>query len=225
MNLALFDLDHTLLNGDSDYAWGEFLVASGVVDGKYYKQRNDAFWQQYKAGTLNISEFLEFALAPLAGRPLTQLNEWHARYMQTRVEPMITPEALELVEKHRGDLCAVVTATNAFVTAPIAARFGVPHLIACEAEMVDGRYTGKPTGVPSFREGKITRVKQWLAGMGRKLEDFERSYFYSDSQNDLPLLLAVSHPVAVDPDDTLRAVAEERGWPTLSLKPAGAMAR
>ncbi len=225
MNLALFDLDYTLLNGDSDHAWGEFLVAEGAVDGKLYKEKNDAFWQQYKAGTLDIEEFLSFALAPLSKYPLEQLNAWRARYLETRIEPMITPEALELVASHRGDLCAVVTATNAFVTAPIAARFGIKHLIACDAEMVDGRYTGKPTGVPSFREGKITRVQQWLAGMGRALGDFERSFFYSDSQNDLPLLKMVSHPVAVDPDVTLRAVAVERAWPIMSLKPAGVMAR
>ncbi len=225
MNLALFDLDYTLLNGDSDYAWGEFLVAEGAVDGKVYKEKNDAFWQQYKDGTLRIEEFLAFALAPLAKYPMEQLYAWRSRYLETRIEPMITAEALELVESHRGDLCAVVTATNAFVTAPIAARFGVPHLIACEAEVVDGRYTGRPIGVPSFREGKITRVERWLADMGKKLGDFDKTYFYSDSQNDLPLLRAVSHPIAVDPDATLKAEAKALGWPIVSLKPAGAMAR
>ncbi len=225
MNLALFDLDYTLLNGDSDYAWGEFLVAEGVVDGKDYKEKNEAFWQQYKAGTLRIEEFLEFALAPLAQHPLEQLQEWRSRYLLSRIEPMITAEALQLVRSHRNDLCAIVTATNAFVTAPIAARFGIEHLIACEAEMIGGRYTGRPSGVPSFREGKITRVRQWLAGLGHSLDGFERSLFYSDSQNDLPLLNAVSHPIAVDPDATLRAVALQKSWPIISLKPSGAAAR
>jgi len=217
MNLALFDLDYTLLNGDSDHAWGQFLVDAGMVDGEVFKRKNDAFWAQYKAGTLNVHEYLLFALSMIAGKTPAELKPLHDRYMAEKIEPMVTPAALALVDKHRNDLCAVVTATNSFITGPVALRFGVPHLIACVAEIADGRYTGKVAGVPSFREGKITRVEQWLAGMGKKLGDFERSYFYSDSLNDLPLLSVVNHPVAVNPDATLRDHALTQGWPILSL--------
>lgn len=217
MNIALFDLDYTLLNGDSDHAWGQFLVEEGLVDGVEFKKKNDAFWAQYKAGTLNVNEYLAFALAMIAGRTPAELKPLHDRYMAKKIEPMVTRAALDLVNKHAGDLCAVVTATNAFVTAPIAARFGIDTLIACDVELVDGRYTGRSVGVPSFREGKVARVAQWLAGMGKRLEDFERSYFYSDSLNDLPLLGVVTHPVAVNPDATLREHASTQGWPILAL--------
>lgn len=217
MNLALFDLDYTLLNGDSDHAWGQFLVDVGMVDGQMFRQKNDAFWAQYKAGTLNVHEYLVFALSMIAGKTPAELKPLHDRYMAEKIEPMVTPAALALVEKHKDDLCAVVTATNSFITEPIGLRFGVPHLIACVAEIADGRYTGKVAGVPSFREGKITRVEQWLAGMGKKMSDFDRCYFYSDSLNDLPLLSAVNHPVAVNPDATLREHALTQGWPILSL--------
>ncbi len=217
MNLALFDLDYTLLNGDSDHAWGQFLVDAGVVDGEVFKQKNDAFWAQYKAGTLNVHEYLAFALSMIAGKTPAELKPLHDRYMAERIEPMVTTAALALVEQHKDDLCAVVTATNSFITTPVAARFGVPNLIACVAEIAHGHYTGNVDGIPSFREGKVTRVEQWLAAMGKKLSDFERSYFYSDSLNDLPLLSVVSHPVAVNPDATLREHALTQGWPILAL--------
>ncbi len=217
MNLALFDLDYTLLNGDSDHAWGQFLVDAGVVDGEVFKKKNDAFWAQYKAGTLNVHEYLAFALAMIAGKTPAELKPLHDRYMAEKIEPMVTEAALALVNRHKDDLCAVVTATNSFITEPVAARFGVPHLIACVAEIADGRYTGKVSGLPSFREGKVMRVEQWLATMGKKLSDFERCYFYSDSLNDLPLLSVVSHPIAVNPDATLREHALTQGWPILAL--------
>ncbi|MBL0123369.1 MAG: HAD family hydrolase [Betaproteobacteria bacterium] len=217
MNLALFDLDYTLLNGDSDHAWGQFLVEAGVVDGDVFKKKNDEFWAQYKAGTLNVHEYLAFALSMLAGKTPEELKPLHDGYMAKKIEPMVTAAALALVAQHKDDLCAVVTATNSFVTTPIAERFGVPHLIACVAEIADGRYTGKVSGLPSFREGKVTRVEQWLSSLGKKMSDFERCYFYSDSLNDLPLLSVVSHPVAVNPDATLREHALTQGWPILSL--------
>ncbi len=217
MNLALFDLDYTLLNGDSDHAWGQFLVDCGLVDGEDFKKKNDAFWTQYKAGTLNVSEYLDFALSMIAGKSPEELKPLHDRYMAMKIEPMVTQAALALVDRHKNDLCAVVTATNSFITAPVAARFGVPNLIACDAEIADGRYTGKVSGIPSFRDGKVIRVEQWLATMGKTLADFERSYFYSDSLNDLPLLSVVSHPIAVNPDATLREHALTQGWPVVSL--------
>ena len=218
MNLALFDLDYTLLTGDSDHAWGEFLVEEGVVDGVEYAQKNDFFWTQYKSGTLDIREYLAFTLASIAGKSATELQPLHQRYMTKKIEPMVGPKALALLAAHAGDLCAIVTATNAFITAPIAARFGVAHLIACDVEMVNGRYTGRPTGEPSFREGKVRRVNAWVNAMGKNLHDFERSYFYSDSHNDLALMEAVSHPVAVNPDDSLNAHAVARGWPIVSTR-------
>lgn len=218
MNLALFDLDYTLLTGDSDHAWGEFLVEAGVVDGEEYQRRNDFYWAQYKAGTLDIRDYLAFTLASIAGKSATELAPLHRRYMARKIEPMVGAKALALLAAHTDDLCAIVTATNAFITAPIAARFGVPHLIACDVEVVDGRYTGSPLGVPSFREGKVARVHQWLGAMGKKLTDFDRSYFYSDSHNDLALMEAVSHPVAVNPDDSLRTLAEGRNWPIVSTR-------
>ena len=217
MNLALFDLDYTLLNGDSDHAWGQFLVDAGMVDGKVFKEKNDAFWAQYKAGTLNVHEYLAFALAMLKGKTPAELKPLHDRYMKEKIEPMVTAAALALVEKHKDDLCAVVTATNSFITTPVAARFGVAHLIACDAEIINERYTGNVSGTPSFREGKVTRVEQWLAAMDKKMSDFERSYFYSDSLNDLPLLNVVTDPVAVNPDATLREHALTQGWPILAL--------
>ena len=218
MNLALFDLDYTLLTGDSDHAWGEFLVEEGVVDGAEYKRRNDFYWTQYKSGTLDIREYLAFTLASIAGKSAAELQPLHQHYMTKKIEPMVGPKALALLAAHANDICAIVTATNAFITAPIAARFGVAHLIACDVEMVNGRYTGRPTGEPSFREGKVRRVNAWVNAMGKNLHDFERSYFYSDSHNDLALMEAVSHPVAVNPDDSLNAHAVARGWPIVSTR-------
>lgn len=219
-DLILFDLDNTLLSGDSDHSWAQFLIETGVLDGASYAARNDAFYAQYKAGTLNIYEFLEFQLAPLAQHPRNRLDEWHARFMREKILPIITPAARALVAGHLADgsLCAVVTATNDFVTAPIAREFGIPHLVATRAQICDGAYTGQPEGTPCFREGKLVRVDQWLAGLGKNWHTFAQSRFYSDSHNDLPLLERASQPVVVDGDDTLRAIAEKRGWPQISLR-------
>jgi HAD superfamily hydrolase (TIGR01490 family) len=217
--LALFDLDYTLLPVDSDYEWGRFLVRIGVVDGDEYTRRNDEFFRQYHDGTLDIARFLEFQLAPLGAHPPETLDRWHAQYMDEVIAPQLREPAVRLVERHRlrGDLCAIVTATNEFVTAPIARAFGIDHLIATGVERVGGRYTGKPHGLPSFREGKIRRTHDWLAGLGLSLADFSESWFYSDSSNDIPLLEAVTHPVATNPDARLAELAGRRGWPVLRL--------
>ena len=220
MNLALFDLDNTLLACDSDYEWGQFLVDRGVLDRQTYETQNAAFYEQYKAGKLDIHEFLGFALRPLAEHSPEDLDRWHADFMATRIRPAMGAPARALVRKHldAGDLCAVVTATNSFVTAPIAREFGVPHLVATEPERSAGRFTGRVAGIPCFRGGKITRVEAWLAAQGRRLQDFPESAFYSDSHNDLPLLERVTRPVAVDADSRLAAVARARGWPAVSLR-------
>ncbi len=220
MNLTLFDLDNTLLAGDSDYEWGQFLIDRGVLARDEYEAQNAAFFEQYKAGTLDIHEYLGFALRPLAAHTPQELARWRAEFMRRCIMPMIKAPARALVARHRdaGDLCAVVTATNSFVTTPIAREFGVPHLLATEPESAAGRFTGRVAGTPCFREGKILRVEQWLAGLGRRLEDFGESRFYSDSHNDLPLLERVRQPVAVDPDQQLAAEAARRGWPVMSLR-------
>jgi len=220
MNLTLFDLDNTLLACDSDYEWGQFLVDRGVLGRAEYEAQNAAFYEQYKAGTLDIHEFLGFALRPLAEHAPEDLERWHAEFMAARIRPAISAAARALARRHldAGDLCAVVTATNSFVTGPIAREFGVPHLVATEPERVAGRFTGRVAGIPCFREGKIRRVDAWLASQGRVMRDFSQSSFYSDSHNDLPLLELVTHPVAVDPDPKLAAVARARGWPAVSLR-------
>jgi HAD superfamily hydrolase (TIGR01490 family) len=219
-HLALFDLDNTLLSGDSDYEWGPFLIDRGVLDRDDYEAQNTAYFEQYKAGTLDIHEYLQFALGPLARHTPDELEGWLAQFMEERIKPMIGPRAVELVETHikAGDLCAVVTATNSFVTAPIAREFGIPHLIATEPERSGRKFTGRVAGTPCFREGKIARVTDWLGSLGRNLGGFSRSTFYSDSQNDLPLLSLVKEPVAVDPDATLAAEARRRGWRMISLR-------
>jgi len=220
MNLTLFDLDHTLLSCDSDYEWGQFLVDRGVLRRDEYEAQNAAYYGQYKAGTLDIHEFLGFALRPLAEHAPGDLARWHADFMAARIRPAITARARALVRRHleAGDLCAVVTATNSFVTGPIATEFGVPHLLATEPERIDGRFTGRVAGIPCFREGKNARLDAWLAAQRRALHDFTASTFYSDSHNDLALLERVSQPVAVDPDEKLAAEAGRRGWPMLSLR-------
>lgn len=220
MNLTLFDLDNTLLACDSDYEWGQFLVERGVLERADYEAQNAAFYEQYKAGTLDIHEFLGFALRPLAEHAPEDLACWHAEFMAARILPAMGDRARALVRRHleAGDLCAVVTATNSFVTGPIAREFGVPHLVATEPEQAGGRFTGRVAGAPCFREGKIRRVEDWLAAQGRALRDFPQSSFYSDSHNDLALLELVSHPVAVDPDAKLAAEAGRRGWPVISLR-------
>ena len=217
MKLALFDLDNTLLDGDSDHAWAQFLIEEGVLHPDEYHAKNEWFYERYKDGTLDIHEFLDFQLAPIARRPRAQLDAWHSDFMQRKVRPMILPKAPALIAKHADALTAIVTATNRFITRPIADELGVATLIATDIEEVDGVFTGKPRGTPTFREGKIERVNEWLAGRGHRLQDYE-SWFYSDSLNDLPLLDRVTHPVAVDPDPTLRAHAAERGWPIISLR-------
>ena len=218
MRLALFDLDNTLLTGDSDYEWGQFLVDHGVLDRDAYEAQNRAYYEQYVAGTLDIHEYLGFALRPLAEHTPAELAKWHAEFMRLRIEPMITPAARALVKRHASDLCAIITATNSFITAPIAREFGVPHLIATEPEREGGRFTGRVRGTPCFREGKIERLEAWLASLGHRLADFEESTFYSDSHNDLPRLERVSRPVAVDPDEALAAEARRRGWAVISLR-------
>ena len=215
--LALFDLDHTLLDGDSDVSWAQFLIEEGVLDGAEYHEKNLWFAERYKDGTLDIRQFLDFQLAPLAHRPRPQLDAWHAAFMERKIRPIIHRRAAETIARHDGALKALVTATNRFITAPIAAELGIEHLVATDIEECDGVFTGRPRGQPCFREGKIERVREWLASRGKALEDFE-SWFYSDSLNDLPLLERVDHPVAVDPDATLRAKAAERGWPVISLR-------
>ncbi len=220
MKLALFDLDNTLLAGDSDYEWGQFLIERGVLARDEYEAQNARYFEQYKAGTLDIHEYLGFALGPLAAHTPQELERWRAEFMRTRILPMVAPRARDLVARHQaaGDLCAVVTATNSFVTAPIARELGVAHLVATEPETAAGRFTGRVAGTPCFREGKIRRVDEWLAALGRRLGEFEDSAFYSDSHNDLPLLERVRRPVAVDPDAQLAAEAARRGWPVISLR-------
>jgi HAD superfamily hydrolase (TIGR01490 family) len=215
--LALFDLDNTLLNGDSDVCWAQFLIEEGVLEPEEYHAKNMWFAERYKDGTLDIHEFLDFQLAPLARHPRARLDQWHERFMQRKIRPIIHEGAAELIARHDDAVTALVTATNRFITAPIAAELGIEHLIATDIEEEDGAFTGKPRGTPCFREGKIDNLRGWLASRGERLEDFE-SWFYSDSLNDLPLLELVDHPVAVDPDPTLRAQAESRGWPILSLR-------
>lgn len=220
MELVLFDLDNTLLAGDSDFEWAQYLISRGVLDKEVYEARNQEFFDQYKAGTLDIFAFLDFQLKPLARHSREQLDAWHREFLETRIRPMMTPQSVALVNKHldAGAIVAIVTATNSFVTFPIARAFGIPHLIATIPAQEDGAFTGKPRGMPAFKTGKIERVESWLESLGLCWGSFTRSWFYSDSHNDLPLLGKVSEPVAVDPDDTLRAHATAQGWPVISLR-------
>lgn len=220
MNLALFDLDHTLLPIDSDYEWGQFLVRVGAVDGARFASRNEAFFAQYQAGTLDPVEYLEFALGTLASFPRERLDQLQAQFMSEVIEPAILPAARALLQKHRdaGDLVAIITATNAFVTAPIAKALGVGHLIAATPQLAaDGRLTGKLLGTPTQGAGKVSHTHAWLKTMGKTLGSFERSHFYSDSHNDIPLLSIVTDPVATNPNAALTAHASAHGWPLLHL--------
>ncbi|MBF8781542.1 HAD family hydrolase [Pseudomonas fulva] len=217
MRLALFDLDNTLLAGDSDHAWGDYLCEQGILDPVSYKRRNDAFYQDYLEGTLDLQAYLAFSMQILAATEPARLAQWHQAFMRDCIEPIILPKAVKLIEQHRGagDQLVIITATNRFVTDPIARRLGVRTLLATECEQRNGRYTGRSTDIPCFREGKVTRLQRWMLENGHDLTD---SCFYSDSLNDLPLLERVTHPVAVDPDPTLRAEAERRGWKIISLR-------
>ena len=220
MKLALFDLDNTLLAGDSDFEWAQFLIDQGVLDREAYEARNLEFYEQYKAGTLDIHAFLDFQLKPLSRHPRSQLDAWHALFMQTRILPMIGRQARDLVNQHRADghRLVIITATNSFVTTPIAREFGVPVLIATEPEQHAGEFTGLAAGIPCFREGKVARLEAWLAEQGADWPDVERSWFYSDSHNDLFLMERVTDPIAVDPDPQLAEAARVRGWPVMSLR-------
>jgi HAD superfamily hydrolase (TIGR01490 family) len=221
--IALFDLDHTLLPIDSDHEWGRFLAKIGVVDSEYYAKQNERFYADYKAGRLDIYAFLEFALKPLAAHSRAQLNEWHLQFMEEVIQPQLKPSAFDLVKRHQdaGDLCCVVTATNSFVTRPIVTAFHIDHLIATEPEVIGdpltGNFSGKVLGLPNFKEGKVTRLEAWLKAQELSLSSVQSSYFYSDSINDLPLLEKASHPVATNPDSRLREHAMNKQWPILEL--------
>ena len=219
-NLALFDLDNTLLAGDSDYNWSLFLINQGLLDAKTHQERNEQFYLDYKNGHLDIYKFLEFQLKPLSQHPVKFLDALHVKFMDQVIRPMMTKKAQNLVDKHKaqGDLCLIITATNSFVTKPIASAYGIENLIGTDPEMLDGQYTGGVSGVPSFQEGKVTRINQWLALRDQTLSSFETSYFYSDSHNDLPLMKLVTNPVAVDADATLTEYAQQQGWPHISLR-------
>ncbi len=217
MALALFDLDKTLLDGDSDFEWGQFLVAKKLVDEKKYAEANKYFYEEYQRGTLDIHEFCAFSFEPLSKLERSQLNELHAEFMQTIIIPMVRNKSQTTINEHHaaGDTSIMITATNSFITQPIANHFGIQHLIATEPKIIDGKYTTEIEGTPCFQEGKVTRLNEW---MDIHNADFKGSTLYSDSMNDLPLLEAVEIPIAVQPDDTLRIIAEERGWKILSLQ-------
>lgn len=220
MNLALFDLDNTLLNGDSDFEWSQFLIRIGVLDGELFAAQNLKFYEQYQAGTLDVFDFLDFQLKPLSRHSRSTLDVWHQQFMTESIMPMVTQASRDLVAQHQaaGDVCLIITATNSFVTTPIAKVFGIEHLIATEPEQKNGEFTGAVAGVPSFKAGKITRLNDWLNARGWTLDSFADTTFYSDSHNDLPLMKLVQHPVAANPDETLRAYAEQHHWPIISLR-------
>lgn len=217
MALAIFDLDHTLLDGDSDHAWGQYLVDQTLVDPAIHKHRNDYFYEQYKAGTLDIHEYLTFTLKPLTEYPLATMLDTRAAFLRDRIAPLISQKSRDLIAQHKnqGDTLLIITATNGFVTYPIAEMLGIEHIIAPEPEFINGAYTGRVIGIPSFQQGKVTRLNEWLA---ERDIDLTGSYFYSDSHNDVPLLEIVDHPIAVDPDERLTALAQTRGWPIISLR-------
>jgi len=220
LNLALFDLDNTILAGDSDYNWSRFLIQEGYLDGAIHAEKNEKFYADYKAGTLDIYAFVEFQFKPLARNPRSILNQLLKKYVEEVIKPMITEKAYALVRKHReeGDLLMVITATNSFITKPIAALFGIENLIGTDPEEKEGEFTGKVSGLPSFKEGKVTRLEAWLKNKNLSLAGFKKSYFYSDSHNDLPLMQKVTHPVAVDSDDILTEYANAKGWSQISLR-------
>ena len=219
VSLAIFDLDNTLIADDSDYLWGQFLVDQGIVDNTIYESANAKFYSDYKQGTLDISEFLHFSLKPLADNNPADLYRWREQFIETLIKPLLLKPAQELIAKHRerNDTLMVITATNRFVTEPIVKLYGIDLLLATTPDKVDGRYTGSFSGIPCFQEGKVKLLEEWL---GQSTETLANSWFYSDSHNDLPLLKRVDNPVAVDPDDKLRAFAEAMNWPIISLRTA-----
>ena len=216
-SLAIFDLDNTLLGGDSDHAWGEFLIQQGLVDADEHRQRNDLFYADYQDGSLDINAYLKFALQPITGQSPSELAPLQQTFLQQMIEPMRLSKADALLDTHRnqGDQLLIITATNDFITRPIANWLGVNHLLACQAEIVNGCYTGRAVGTPCFQQGKVIRLQEWLQD---KAFDLSQATFYSDSCNDLPLLEAVGKPVAVDADDRLRAHAQKYGWKCISLR-------
>jgi len=217
MALAIFDLDKTLIDGDSDFLWGEFMSEIGAVDPNSYQKKNQYFFDEYAKGKLNINEYLEFCLEPLSQNSMTTLNTWHQDFMQQKIRPIVLPKAQSVVNEHKekGDRVLVITATNRFVTAPIVAQYGIDDLLATEPEIKDGDYTGRVEGEPCFQKGKITHLNRWLAKTGESLEG---AYFYSDSHNDLPMLELVDNPIVVHGDDTLQAIAKQRSWPSLDWR-------
>lgn len=219
MTLAIFDLDNTLLGGDSDHAWGEFVTEQCIVDPEEHKRKNDQFYRDYCNGELDIYAYQRFALSPLKRLAPQQRDELHQKFMQEKIEPMRLSKAQQLVDKHRklDHKLMVITATNKFVTEPIVKSYGIDTLLATEGEIVNGLYTGEIAGIPCFAEGKVTRLKDWIEQSGAQYQ-ISDSYFYSDSRNDIPLLQQVAKPVAVDPDDTLRTYAEKQQWDIISLR-------
>ena len=217
MALAIFDLDKTLIDGDSDFLWGEFMSEIGAVDPNSYQKKNQYFFDEYAKGKLNINEYLEFCLEPLSQNSMTTLNTWHQDFMQQKIRPIVLPKAQSVVNEHKekGDRVLVITATNRFVTAPIVTEYGIDDLLATEPEIKNGNYTGLVEGIPCFQKGKINHLNTWLEKTG---ENLEGAYFYSDSHNDLPMLELVDHPVVVHGDDTLQKIAKDRGWPSLDWR-------
>lgn len=219
MTLAIFDLDNTLIAGDSDHLWGEFLCAQGLVNAAIFRAKNEGFYADYQRGELDIEAYLSFALAPMAGQDPHTLKELQSVFIRDYISPILLPAAADLIQKHRdqGDRLLIITATNEFVSKPIAELLGIRELLGCAVEIKNGLLTGKPRGTLTYREGKVQRLREWLA---EEEETLEGAWFYSDSHNDLPLLELVDHPVLVDPDAKLALRGKERGWPQLSLRPS-----
>ena len=218
--IALFDLDYTLLGGDATWEWIHFLIGQGVLDRASYKAELEQFYVDYREGTLDIREFLHFDFRALSSRPRAQMEAWREQYVAQAIAPILLPKARELIASHeaRGHMTVIVTAANSFITTPIAGMYGVPHLLASDPEIVDGEFTGRIEGIPCFHEGKFIRLEAWLADRGRSLADFAESYFYGDSQSDVPLMEKVTHPVVVGPDEALAKLAQARKWPVISLR-------
>ena len=217
MSIALFDLDNTLIAGDSDFLWGCFLVEQGIVDAALYERENQRFYDQYRVGELEIHEFLDFQLRPLSEHNLDTLQQWRRQYVEEKITPILLPRAQTLIDRHRqqGDTLVVITATNRFITGPIVELYDIPHLLATEPEILNDQYTGKVSGIACFQDGKVEQLSGWLVENQQSLQD---SWFYSDSHNDLPLLNKVTHPVAVDPDEILERHARNNDWPIISLR-------